>query len=97
MLGLYAAADARRWDEANAMQDRVARFLNGVEKFIEATGEGMQDPVFDKGMALASGCLAGHQRCRPPYIGWSDQTVAHLREWLMSHYPEFIYQGSEAS
>jgi len=91
MLDLYVAARDRRWDEAMAMQDHVTRFLNDVEKFIEGTGEGMQDPVFDKGLAAACGFLKGHQRCRPPYVGWSDGTVRDLRALIQQRYPNFIY------
>jgi len=42
---------------------------------------------------VAAGCLLGHQRCRPPYISWSDETVAAVRIRLEQNYPEFIYRG----
>ena len=44
-----------------------------------------------KGLSVAAGRVLGHQRCRPPYIGWSDKTVKELREWLKANYPEFVY------
>ena len=56
-------------------------------------GEGTIDPVFDKGMAVASGFLVGHQRCRPPYIGWSDATLTAFRDWLARKHPEFLCEG----
>jgi 4-hydroxy-tetrahydrodipicolinate synthase len=95
MLDLYAAAEAKEWGVALQMQAKVTRFMNDVEGFIESTGEGLQDPVFDKGLALASGCLQGHQRCRAPYIGWSDETVSKLRAWMKDRYPEFLFPESK--
>ena len=91
MLDLYAHAAAGRWDEAIKMQQHVARFLSEWEAAAEEWGEGLIDPVGDKAMAVASGCLDGHQRCRPPYIGWSDAGIARFRQWLQQHFPEFIY------
>ena len=91
MLKLYALSEARKWDEAIVMQQRSQKFFDDACDFIEGRGEGGIDPVFDKGLAVASGCLLGHQRCRPPYIGWSDETVTALRQWLKDNYPEFVY------
>lgn len=93
MLQMYGKAQARQWDQAIKMQQRTATFFSDAMAFIRERGEGNIDPVFDKGLAVASGCLLGHQRCRPPYVGWSDETVAALRAWLKDKYPELIYQG----
>ena len=54
----------------------------------------MSDPVFDKGLGVASGFVAGSQRTRAPYIGWSDETVAALREWMRARYPMFLSPSS---
>jgi len=91
MLKMYRTAEAGQWDEAMKMQRRISRFFADAEAFVESRHEGVIDPVFDKGLAVAAGCLLGHQRCRPPYIGWSDETVAALRAWLQRNYPEFLY------
>jgi len=93
MLTMYDHAANGRWVEAIEMQRLVQQFFTDMAEFIQARGEGMCDPVFDKGMGVASGCLAGSQRTRAPYIGWSDETVAALREWLGANYPMFLYPG----
>jgi dihydrodipicolinate synthase/N-acetylneuraminate lyase len=93
MLAMYAHATNGRWDEAFKMQRQIVQAFGEAEKFIESRGEGTIDPVFDKGMAVASGFFVGHQRCRPPYIGWSDETIVAFRDWLTRNYPEFTYQG----
>ena len=67
---------------------------NEAEEFIEARGESVCDSVFDKGLSVASGCVLGHQRCRAPYTGWSDETVIAMRDWLKKNYPEFVYPES---
>jgi len=91
MLEMYARAEAGEWGEAIGMQQHAGCFFNDVDAFIEERGEGWIDPVGDKGMGVAAGCLLGHQRCRPPYIGWSDDTVKALRAWMQEHYPDLLY------
>src|SRR5262249_1617852 len=91
MLTLYEHAAHERWSEAMAMQRTVVRFCAEAEAFIEARGEGMIDPVFDKGLAVAAGCAVGPARTRAPYIGWSDETVAAMHQWLRQRYPQFLY------
>jgi dihydrodipicolinate synthase/N-acetylneuraminate lyase len=90
MLKMYEQAAQRRWEEATAMQQALSRFLDEALKFITDRGEGCADPVFDKGLSVAAGFLVGSQRTRPPYIGWSDDTMAALRAWLRERYPQFI-------
>jgi dihydrodipicolinate synthase/N-acetylneuraminate lyase len=92
ILDAYVAAAAGQWEQAMKLQDRIVRFLNESEAFIEAIGDGLHDPVFDKGLAVASGFLKGHQRCRPPYLSWSDATVRRLRAWLEQNHPDFLYR-----
>ena len=91
MLDMYATAQAGRWDEAITLQHHVSKFYAEMEAFVEQRGEGVCDPVSDKGLSVASGCILGHQRCRAPYIGWSDETIVAMRSWLKQNYPEFIY------
>ena len=93
-LDMYAEAEAGNWNEAIRMQQHASRFFEDAESFIEERGEDTSDPVFDKGLAIASGCVLGHQRCRAPYYGWSDETIIAMREWLQKHYPEFVYPVS---
>ena len=90
-LDMYAKAEAGQWDEAIKMQTHATRFFDDIESYVEELGEGTSDPVFDKGLAVASGCFVGHQRCRAPYIGWSDETVNKVNSRLKSDYPEFLY------
>ncbi len=94
MLTMYARAVEGRWDEAMKMQRTASRFFTEAAAFIESRGEGTIDPVFDKGLSVAAGCAAGSQRTRAPYIGWSDETVRAMREWLHRHYPQFIFTPS---
>ena len=91
VLDMYNKAAHDEWNNAVVMQQRAAKFFADAASFILDRGEGCIDPVFDKGLAVASGCALGHQRCRAPYIGWSDETVAAMRDWLKANYPEILY------
>ena len=91
MLKMFDLAEARQWDEAIKMQQRGARFLDEAGTLLEELGEGGMDPVADKGFAVASGFFAGHQRTRPPYIGWSDEGLKKIRSWFRANYPELVY------
>lgn len=91
MLTMYDLAENGRWEEAVGMQKTLASMIRDLKKLLDGRGEGMIDPVVDKGIAIASGCFTGSQRTRPPYIGWSDDTVAAVREFLQRDYPQFIY------
>jgi dihydrodipicolinate synthase/N-acetylneuraminate lyase len=97
MLSMYDHARHGRWTEAVRMQRTAAQFFNDAAAFIEGRGEGTIDPVFDKGLSVAAGCAAGSARTRAPHIGWSDETVAAMRAWLETHYPQFIYHPTQAS
>ena len=91
VLEMYAKARTGKWREAVKAQMHLSRFLNELVAFISSRGEGVIDPVADKGLAVATGCLLGSQRCRPPYIGWSDETVMLVRQWIAENAPEFLY------
>jgi dihydrodipicolinate synthase/N-acetylneuraminate lyase len=95
MLTLYEHSRCARWAEALEMQAFVAKFFDDVASLIESRGEGSSDPVFDKGLAVASGCLLGSARTRAPYIGWREETVLAVREWLVDRYPQFIFPLAE--
>ncbi len=92
MLRLYALAEARQWDEAIGMQSVLDRFLRELVTLLEDLNLGLIDPVVDKGLAVASGFFTGHQRTRPPYIGWDDVGLGRVRTWLRERYPEFIFE-----
>ena len=96
MLTMYDHCAAARWTEAIEMQQRLATFLREIEPVLDDLGEGAIDPVFDKGLAVATGFYVGHQRTRKPYLGWSDRTVVLVRSWVQENYPEFIYKGEDA-
>ena len=89
-LTMYAHAANGRWQEAIELQKVAARFFAEAIPFIQSRGEGTMDPVFDKGLAVAAGCAAGSQRIRAPYIGWSDETVLAMRQWLRENYPQLV-------
>ena len=91
MLTLYEHARCAQWSEALKIQAFIARFFDDVSSLIENRGEGTSDPVFDKGLSVASGCLLGSTRTRAPYIGWREETVQAVREWLLDRYPQFIF------
>ena len=91
MLEMYRAGVEGRWDEAVARQQTVASMSAELMALLDVRGEGSIDPVVDKGLGVAAGCIQGHQRCRPPYIGWSDETVVQVRDFLRKNYPEFLH------
>jgi dihydrodipicolinate synthase/N-acetylneuraminate lyase len=93
MLTMYAKASAGEWDQAVAMQRRIVEVFSDLDRLLDDLGEGGIDPVADKGLAVAAGCFLGHQRCRAPYIGWSDETVSKVRSLIENKYPEFLYKA----
>jgi dihydrodipicolinate synthase/N-acetylneuraminate lyase len=94
MQKIFGLAETRQWDEALQMQARVNEFSREFKKLLKDLGLGSIDPVGDKGLAVASGFLVGHQRTRPPYIGWDDAGLAKVRTWLTDHYPELLVTES---
>ncbi|OIO96871.1 MAG: hypothetical protein AUK03_03310 [Anaerolineae bacterium CG2_30_64_16] len=90
MLKMFGLAEARKWDEALDMQMYLVRFFRGLGGILDEMGAGGIDPVCDKGMSVASSMFTGHQRTRPPYIGWSDEQVRHFRAWLEREYPDLL-------
>ena len=83
-LSLYQKAAQGKWEEAAELQKALDAFLADLDAFLEANGMGGFDPIADKGVALATGVLVGHPRVRPPYIGWTEDEVQELRNWLRS-------------
>lgn len=94
MMRYYAAAQAGDWIEAIKQQRHLATFYSRLGALIGELGEGSSDPTVDKAMAVAAGFAQSHQRCRAPYAGWSDQSVAALRQWMSANYPELMYNQS---
>ena len=97
MLTLYEHASCAQWSEALKVQAFIARFFDDVSSLIESRSEGTSDPVFDKGLSVASGCLLGSARTRAPYIGWREETVQAVRDWLLDRYPQFIFPGGRSA
>ena len=93
MLEMYAKAAAGKWDEAIVMQKRISMFFCDLNALLEERGEGGIDPVVDKGTGIAAGFVLGTQRCRPPYIGWSDETVQACSDFMKAKYPELVFPG----
>lgn len=91
MLDLFDAAESGNWETAIQMQRRASEFSADIEQFITKLGEPGSDPAYDKGMAIAAGFFTGSARLRAPYLGWSDECVAAVREWMLAHFPEFIF------
>ncbi len=90
MLEMFEKAGNGRWEEAIVMQKRASAFFRELDEWLGERCEGGIDPVADKGLSVAAGFFTGSQRCRAPYIGWSDETVSLLRVWLRERYPEFL-------
>ena len=90
MLKVYDVADRRDWEEALKLQEHIVKFFMDLGDVLDELGVGGMDPVVDKGMAVASGLFVGHQCTRPPYIGWPDNVIAAVREFLQEKYPELI-------
>jgi dihydrodipicolinate synthase/N-acetylneuraminate lyase len=90
MLRMFGLAEARGWDDALEMQMCLVRFFRELGGILDEMGAGGIDPVCDKGMSVASGMFTGHQRTRPPYIGWSDEQVRSFRAWLERAYPDLL-------
>ena len=55
-------------------------------------GGHMHDSTYDKGISTATGFWTGHQRTRPPYIGWSDEMVQTVREQMEQEFPDFVVE-----
>jgi len=90
-MQIFNLADEGNWEDAEAVQSaclEVAQFIVGM---IEELGLGMMDPVIDKGFGVLSGFLTGHQRTRPPYIGWPDEAMQTMRQQVRERFPDFMW------
>ncbi len=96
MSRMFDLAETKHWDEAIVLQKTLGRFFAEAELLLQELGEGSIDPVADKGFAVASGFFVGHQRTRPPYVGWSEQGLEKVRAWLKTRYPELMWSESES-
>ncbi len=87
---MFNLAEAGNWEEA----EKIAGGMTEVTRFAIAMcgelGLGMMDPVIDKGLMVATGMLVGHQRTRPPYLGWPDDGLEDMRRRLKAKFPWFI-------
>ncbi len=87
---MFNLAEADEWEKA----EEIATGMTEVTQFaITMCGElglGMMDPVIDKGLMVVTGFLVGHQRTRPPYLGWPDDGLDDMRRRLKAKFPWFI-------
>jgi len=91
-LSMFELADAGRWEEAEAVNSELVEVAKFIWGMAEDRGLGMMDPIVDKGFGTLTGFLTGHQRTRPPYIGWPDGALQEIRQRVAERYPEFIWQ-----
>ncbi len=90
-IQMFNLADQGNWEDAEALHRgclEVAQFIVAV---VEELGLGMMDPVIDKGFGVLSGFLTGHQRTRPPYIGWPDEAMDTIRERVHNRFPDLMW------
>jgi dihydrodipicolinate synthase/N-acetylneuraminate lyase len=90
MQTMFDLAEAHRWDEAMAMQAQATAFFRDLFGKMQEFGLAGVDPVIDKALSVGSGFFTGHQRTRPPYIGWTDEELAKVRAWWKQAYPQLM-------
>ncbi|MCK4815838.1 dihydrodipicolinate synthase family protein, partial [bacterium] len=93
MLKMFKLAEEKNWEKALKMQKLIAKFFIDMDLILDELELGGIDPVADKGFGVASGFMVGHQRIRPPYIGWSDKGLREVKLWLEKNYPQLVWQG----
>lgn len=91
MLAMFDFASNRQWTEAIFLQKLAALIFDEAIQWIADCGEGIIDPVFDKGLAISAGCFVGSQRTPSPFIGRSDETVSAFRDLLQNHFPQLLF------
>ena len=90
-IKMFNLAEQGKWAEAEAIHAQVTEVMGFIDEMAEEFGLSGMDPVWDKGAAILSGFLAGHQRTRPPYIGWSDEAMAQMQARMRDRYPDYIF------
>ncbi len=87
---VFKLTEAGRIEEAETVAQELMAFARELDNIAEELGLGMMDPVWDKAGGVVTGFLAGHQRCRPPYIGWPDEAIQEARACIAEKFPDFI-------
>jgi len=79
-------------EEAEVLAQRARKFVSWSWSLAVELGAQMHDSTYDKGISTATGFWTGHQRTRPPYIGWSDEMVQTVREQMEQEFPDFVVE-----
>ncbi len=87
---MFNLAEQGKWDDAAQIGRGFTKVIEFMVALCEELGLGVMDPVIDKGLMAATGILAGHQRTRPPHIGWPDDALDDVRRRLKAKFPWFI-------
>ncbi len=91
-IRMFNLAEQGQWEEAEAIHNRWTAVMAYIDEMAEEFSLGGMDPVWDKGCAVLSGFLTGHQRTRAPYIGWSDEAMWEMKARVGERFPEFIVE-----
>jgi len=91
-IEIFELADQGNWEEAEALHHRCREASQFIVAMVEELGLGMMDPIIDKGFGVLCGFLTGHQRTRPPYIGWPDEAMQIMRQRVHERFPEFLWE-----
>jgi len=88
---MFEHAQAGQWDAAHAIHSRFTAFTDLMFDACKEFGLVVIDPTFDKACGVISGFLAGNQRTRPPYTGWSDDAVAIMKRRARDRFPDIMF------
>ena len=91
-MQIFNLADQGNWEEAQAIHQRCLEVEDFIDGIVEELSLGMMDPVADKGRGVLSGFLVGHQRTRPPYLGWPDEAMDTIKEQVRQRFPDFMWE-----
>jgi len=91
-MQIFNLADQGNWEDAEDVFQSCMEVENFIDSMIEEFGLGMMDPVADKGRGVLCGFLVGHQRTRPPYLGWPDETMQIMRQRMRDRFPDFMWE-----
>ncbi len=90
-IRMFDLAEQGQWEEAEAIHRQWTEVTDFIGGMCEEFDLGGMDPVVDKGCVVLSGFLTGHQRCRPPYIGWPDEAMRVMQARMREKFPEFMF------
>lgn len=91
-IKMFNLAEQGNWREAEAIHKHLKQAVDFIAEMHDERGLTSSDPAWDKGRGVISGFLAGHQRNRPPYMGWPDEAIAEMRARFRERYPELMFE-----